>query len=226
MTTNRVCGLNFAILPLCVPGTKFVYKHLLLVPTSTPSLQTHSTPPYHPHLNVNMGFTRITASFIGVASALALFSLATPQTFRPSSASRYRSSSGEVFVGPFGNDDTGLDNGVDDNNGTPWNVEPAGGGNTNPTPDPDPTPDPEPEICDGGNLRCCSEGQGAELTASSPAGQLVLVDAGLPLNSPDIIAYQCDQIEAVNIEICARPLCCTGPTSLSVFTGCGLVVID
>ncbi|KAH8079796.1 hypothetical protein BXZ70DRAFT_960566 [Cristinia sonorae] len=182
---------------LCPPSAMRTW-HSIRILTPPPHSSITSKSVRLPHIIVNMGFTRITATFIGAASALALLSLATPQTSRPSSAPRYRSSSGEVFVGPFGNDDTGLDNGVDGT--TPWNVEPAGGGNTNPT------PDPELEIRGGGNLGCCSEDQGAELTvrppfqsirASSPYGKLVLVnpygdlvllEGKLPLLGPDIIA--------------------------------------
>lgn len=114
-----------------------------------------------------MGFTRITASLVGVAHILAVVVIATPQgyqPFRPYDPTGTSASNNNIDTtgnsdgasstnsgGVFGNDDTGLDNGVDDNNGTPFGVDTnrGGSGSTDPTPDPDPAP-----TC-AGALRCC-----------------------------------------------------------------------
>ncbi|KAH8093217.1 hypothetical protein BXZ70DRAFT_949425 [Cristinia sonorae] len=185
-----------------------------------------------------MGFTRITASLVGVASILAVVAIATPQgyqPFRPYDPTGTSASNNNIDTtgnsdgasstnsgGIFGNDDTGLDNGVDDNNGTPFGVDTnrGGSGSTDPTPDPDPAP-----TC-AGALRCCDNPFSGLYSADSPEAQEALFFYGLPSNSPGRVAVGCDAISIGDAANCPCPQCCTGPQSGAVVTGCANFVIN
>ncbi|KAH8078051.1 hypothetical protein BXZ70DRAFT_689489 [Cristinia sonorae] len=179
-----------------------------------------------------------TTSFIGIASILALGAIASPQGYQPfrpydgsngvaSSTSSPESANNAAGSGAlFGNDGAGLDNGVDDNNGTPFGIGPGrnGGGSSDgegggedPTPPPDPTP--TPAVC-GGRLQCCDSSIYGYFAASSPQGQDFLSYEGLPLDTPGLIAYGCADVGSA--DGCNAALCCPSDQAGFVRLRCDL----
>ncbi|KAH8078038.1 hypothetical protein BXZ70DRAFT_688522 [Cristinia sonorae] len=187
---------------------------------------------------MTLKFARNITSFVGVTSVLAILAVATPQgynAYRPYDPTGTSNSgtdvgtagsgsgSAEGSSGIFGNDDSGLDNGVDDNNGTPFGVDTnrggSGGGGDEPTPDPAP-------ICSG-TIKCCSEPFSGAYDTVSLEAQTALLFYGLPADSPGLVSVACNTDTIEGAATCpSQPYCCTGPSSGVVFTGCVALVID
>lgn len=152
------------------------YKTSLLPPHIPHFIPTHlNRHKYTPHSIMSTTFTRLSASFTTLTCLLAAFAIATPQGYQPyrpydptfGSGSVAISSSATTsadFASPgaaasiFGNDGAGLDNGVDDNDGTPFGIDTSrgGSGSNDDGEEEEPTPTaPEPISC-AGTIQCCS----------------------------------------------------------------------